>query len=107
MFNFKEDDTVVCSKSTRPWITQFKLYTIQKNDEGKLAVRDDLGKLYELDNLTDAGNIFTLMTENIFRKEPFDLNKLTLKELDEYLQLATALEEAECLMNDFIERMSK
>ena len=107
MVNFKEGDTVICSKSTSPWITQFKVYTIQKNDDGKLAVRDDLGKFYELEKLTDAGNIFTLMTGDIFRKEPFDLNKLTLEELDEYLQLATALEEAEYLMNNFIERMTK
>lgn len=107
MVNFKENDTVVCSKSTNPWITQFKVYTIQTSDEGKLAVRDDLGKIYELEKLTDAGNIFTLMTGDIFRKEPFDLNKLTLEELEEYLQLATSLEEAESLLNDFIERMTK
>ena len=36
-----------------------------------------------------------------------DLNKLTLEELEEYLRLATALEGAEYLMKDFIERMSK
>lgn len=107
MVNFKEDDTVICSKSTSPWITQFKVYTVQKNEEGKLAVRDDLGKICELKNLTDVGTIFTLLTGNTFIKEPFDLNKLTLEELDEYLQLATALEEAEYLMNNFIERMSK
>lgn len=88
MVNFKDGDTVVCSKSTMPWITQFKVYTIQTSDEGKLAVRDDLGKIYELEKLTDAGNIFTLMTGDIFRKEK-----------DEYLKLATALEEAERLMN--------
>nr|DAJ02274.1 MAG TPA: hypothetical protein [Caudoviricetes sp.] len=107
MLNFKENDTVICSKSTIPWITQFKVYTIQKNDEGKLTVRDDDGQVWSLEYLTETGNIFTLLTENIFRKEPFDLNKLTLEELDEYLQLATALEEAEYLMNNFIERMTK
>ena len=107
MVNFKENDTVVCSKSTRPWITQFKVYTIQKNDDGKLAVRDDQGTFWTLEYLTYTGNIFTLLTENIFRKEPFDLNKLTLEELDEYLKLATALEEAESLLNEFIERMTK
>lgn len=96
MGNFKEGDTVVCSKSTRPWITQFKVYNIQKNDEGKLAVRDDLGTVWLLEDLTDIGNIFTLMTEDIFRKEK-----------DEYLKLATALEETECLMNNFMKRMSK
>lgn len=88
MVNFKDGDTVVCSKSTMPWITQFKVYTIQKNNEDKLTVCDDLGKIYELEKLTDAGNIFTLMTGDIFRKEK-----------DEYLKLATALEEAERLMN--------
>ena len=88
MVNFKENDTVVCSKSTMPWITQFKVYTIQKNNEDKLTVRDDLGTVWALEDLTDAGNIFTLMTGDIFRKEK-----------DEYLKLATALEEAERLMN--------
>lgn len=107
MLNFKEDDTVVCIKSTRSWITPFREYIIHKNDEDKLTVHDDSGQVWELEDLTDTGNIFTLLTGNIFRKETFDLNKLTLEELDEYLKLATALEEAEYLMNSFIERMSK
>nr|DAS03792.1 MAG TPA: Flagellar and Swarming motility protein [Caudoviricetes sp.] len=88
MVNFKENDTVVCSKSTSPWITQFKVYTIQTSDEGKLAVCDDLGTVWALEDLTEIGNIFTLITAHIFRKEK-----------DEYLKLATALEEAERLMN--------
>lgn len=88
MVNFKDGDTVVCSKSTMPWITQFKVYTIQKNNEDKLTVCDDLGTFWALEDLTEIGNIFTLMTGDIFRKEK-----------DEYLKLATALEEAERLMN--------
>lgn len=105
--DFKDGYTVVCSKSTIPWITPFKVYTIQKNYDGKLAVRDNLGTAWTLEDLTDIGNRFSLMTGDMFIKEPFDLNKLTLEELDEYLQLATALEEAECLLNEFIERMTK
>lgn len=105
--DFKDGDTVVCSKSTIPWITQFKVYTIQKNYEDKMVVCDNLGTAWTLEELTDTGNIFTLLTGNTFIKEPFDLNKLTLEELDEYLKLATALEEAENLLNEFIERMSK
>ena len=88
MVNFKDGDTVVCSKSTMPWITQFKVYTIQKNNEDKLTVCDDLGTVWALEDLTEIGNIFTLITAHIFRKEK-----------DEYLQLATSLEEAERLMN--------
>lgn len=88
MVNFKDGDTVVCSKSTMPWITQFKVYTIQKNNEDKLTVCDDLGTVWALEDLTEIGNIFTLITAHIFRKEK-----------DEYLKLATALEEAERLMN--------
>lgn len=87
MVNFKENDTVVCSKSTSPWITQFKVYTIQTSDEGKLAVRDDLGTAWTLEDLTDIGNRFSLITGNVFRQEK-----------DEYLKLATALEKTECLM---------
>lgn len=41
------------------------------------------------------------------RKPELDLNTLTLEELDEYLELANSLEEAEYLMKDFIERMTK
>lgn len=107
MVNFKDGDTVVCSKSTIPWITQFKVYTIQKNYEDKMVVCDNLGTAWTLEDLTDIGNRFSLITGNVFRQETFDLNKLTLEELDEYLQLATSLEESERVLNEFIERMSK
>lgn len=107
MFNFKEGDTVVCSKSTRPWITQFGVYTIQKNDEDKLAVRDDEGTVWTLEYLTHTGHRFSIITGNVFRQETFDLNKLTTVQLREYVGLLEDKEESERLLNEFIERMSK
>ena len=104
---FKDEDTVICSKSTRPWITQFKVYTIQKNDEDKLAVCDDEGTIWTLEYLTHTGHRFSLITGNVFRKETFDLNNLTTAQLREYIDLLENKEESERLLNEFIERMTK
>ena len=105
--DFKDGDTVVCSKSTIPWITQFKVYTIQKNYEDKMVVCDNLGTAWTLEELTDIGNRFSLINGNVFRQETFDLNNLTTAQLREYIDLLENKEKVESLLNEFIERMSK
>lgn len=109
MFKFKEDQVYTCTMSDRPWWTKGKDYTIVLDCYGKAVMKDNDGDSWTSLDLETSNNEFKLK-ENI--KEPvqnktIDLNKLSLEELDEYLELATALEEAEYLMNEFIERRIK
>lgn len=89
MLDAREGQTYVCKRC------DLEEWTLDKE-----YVDDDGDNLY-LPNDNLLNEVFKLKENTV------DLNKLTLEELDEYLQLATSLEEAEYLMNNFIERMTK
>lgn len=98
--DFKEGQTVVCKRGDLEWWTKDKEYKVQVFSNGRLYLKDDSGCNWYLNNGL-FNQVFKL------KEKVFDLNKLTLEELDEYLKLATELEAAEYLMNEFIERMTK
>lgn len=105
MLNFKEGQIYICTKSDKPWFTPGKEYPVILDSCGKALIRDNDGDRWSSQILEAFKSKFKLKeARNI---NTLDLNKLTLEELDEYLELATSLEEAKYLMNDFIERMTK
>ncbi len=101
MINFKDGDTIVCTKAAKDWFTENKVYNIKTNGDGKLAVRDDDGCVWTLNYLINAGCVFALI------KPIVNLNKLTINELEEYVCLMKKYKYAEIELNEFIERMSK
>ena len=106
MLNFKVGQLYICTKSNKRWWTEGKQYAVIVIDDLPCLVDDD-GKDWSEDELSHYDLKFEVYKPLKTQSSELDLNKLTLEELEEYLELATALEEAEHLMNDFIERMTK
>lgn len=105
MLNFKEGQIYICTKSDKAWWTVGKEYPVVLESNGLPVIRDDDGQnRYSSDLFSPK---FELVKYDKTPLIDLDLNKLTLEELDEYLQLATALQEAESELNNFIERMTK
>lgn len=98
--NFKEGQTFVCQHDGLDGWTKDKEYKVQALSNGRLYLKDNSGcNWYPTNKMLNQ--VFKLKEKTV------DLNKLTLEDLDEYLKLATELEAAKYLMNDFIERMTK
>ncbi|QOI68877.1 tail length tape-measure protein [Enterococcus phage 9184] len=102
MLQFKEGQTFVCKRDDLGWWTKDKEYKVVFDKCHGLVIVDDDGSKWCLPN-------DKLLLNDVFKlkEKTVDLNKLTLEDLDEYLKLATELEAAKYLMNDFIERMTK
>ena len=114
MLNVKEGQTYVCKCDDDTWWTLNKEYKIFSGKYNDLAIMDDDNdKWYATSSLMNK--VFKLKEETFKLKEEtfdlkektFDLNKLTISELDEYVDLQQALELAKNDLNAFIERMSK
>lgn len=105
MLNFKEGQTYICTKSTEEYWTEGKEYTVTSTSYGIPALPDNTGNKWSSTALNLDTHQFKLKEKT--PSSELDLNKLTLEELEEYLRLATALEGAEYLMKDFIERVNK
>lgn len=100
MLNVKEGQTYVCKRDDLVWWTLDKEYKVVSDKRhGLVIVDDDNDKWYVTNNMLNQ--VFKL------KEKTFDLNKLTINELDEYVDLQQALELAKNELNAFIERMSK
>ena len=96
----KEGQTYVCKRDDLEWWTLDKEYNVQSFSNGDLHIADDDGtKWYVTNNLMN--NVFKL------KEKTFDLNTLTTAQLKEYVWLLEDKENAELLLNNFIERMTK
>lgn len=103
--DIKEGQTYICTKSSEEYWTEGKEYKVTLTTYGIPALTDNNGNNWSSTALNLDNSQFKLKEKA--PSSELDLNKLTLEELEEYLRLATALEGAEYLMKDFIERMSK
>lgn len=102
MLNAKEGQTYVCTKAERPGWTEGKEYTVVLNSDGIPTLVDNVGAKWTFKNaLSSFNNEFKL------KENTFDLNKLTTVQLREYVGLLEDKENAESLLNEFIERMTK
>lgn len=96
----QEGQTYVCKRDDLDWWTLDKEYKVQTFNSGDLCIKDDdETKWYVTNDLMNQ--VFKL------KEQPFDLNKLTTAQLKEYIGLLENKENAESLLNDFIERMTK
>lgn len=100
MLNVKEGQTYVCKRDDLDWWTLDKEYKVVLDKYGGLTIIDDDGSNWYLTQKL-MNQVFKL------KEKTFDLNKLTINELDEYVDLQQALELAKNELNEFIERMSK
>lgn len=144
--DLKEGQTYICTKSDKPWWTRGKEYKAVSTNHGKLCLVDDDGDSWYLDSLkydtcqfklketsseksgkdafsfTKYGKVMFSMNNLPDEKEKsLDLNKLTVYQLQEYVDLQQALELAkkdlavklakqelaEYELNKFIEGMTK
>lgn len=137
MLNAQEGQTYICTKSDTPWWTRGKEYTAVSTNHGKLCLVDDDGNSWYLDSLKYDICQFKLKETSSFKnygklrfsmdelpdekEKSLDLNKLTVYQLKEYIDLQQALELAEnelalklakkelakYELDEFIERMAK
>ena len=101
MLNAKEGQTYVCKRDKLAWWTLDKEYKVQTLRDGILYLTDDDGDNWYLPNDGLLNTVFKL------KEQTFDLNKLTTAQLREYIGLLEDKENAESLLNEFIERMTK
>lgn len=98
----KEGQTYVCKRDKLALWTLDKEYKVQALSNGILYLTDDDGDNWYLPNDGLLNTVFKL------KEEPFDLNKLTIAQLKEYIGLLEKdLKLAESSLNEFIERMKK
>ena len=146
MLNAKEGQICICVKSDRPWWTIGKEYEVVRDNHGERCFVDDDGVRWSIHYLkyhgcqfklketppekkgkdafsfTKYGKVMFSMNELPDEKEKsLDLNKLTIYQLQEYIDLQQALELAEkdlavklakkelaeYQLDEFIERMTK
>ena len=135
--DLKEGQTYICTKSDTPWWTRGKDYKVVSTNHGKLCLVDDDGDSWYLDSLKYETCQFKLTETSTFKKygklrfsmdelpdekeKSLDLNKLTVYQLKEYVELQQDLELAEkdlavklakkelaeYQLDEFIERMTK
>lgn len=103
--DLKEGQTYICTKSNEEYWTEGEEYKVTLTTYGIPAITDNNGNNWSSTALNLDNNQFKLKEKT--PSSELDLNKLTLEELEEYLRLVTALEGAEYLMKDFIERVNK
>lgn len=97
----KEGQTYICYRDKLAWWTLDKEYKVQKFSNGVLYLTDDDNYHWHLPNDNLLNQVFKL------KEKTFDLNKLTITELREYVDLLEDKENSDNLLNDFIERMTK
>lgn len=96
----KEGQTYICKRDDLEWWTEGKEYKVQTFNSDVLYLTDDDGYNWYVTN--DLMNdVFKL------KEQPFDLNKLTIAQLKEYVGLLEDKEKAESSLNEFIERVNK
>lgn len=128
--DLKEGQTYICTKSDTPWWTRGKDYKVVSTNHGKLCLVDDDGdsdswyldslkyetcqfKLKDVYRFTKYGKVMFSMHDLPDEKEKsLDLNKLTVYQLQEYVNLQQALELAKkelayYELDKFIEGMTK
>lgn len=99
--DFKEGQTYICTKANERWLTEGKEYEVGLSSLNKTFIVDDDGDRWTSNDLSVSDSTFKL------KEKTFDLNGLTIEQLKEYIGLLENKENAERLLNDFIERMSK
>lgn len=137
MLNAKEGQLCICVKSDRPWWTRGKEYEVVRNQHNELCFVDDDGTKWPIHYLKYHGSQFKRKETSSFKKygklrfsmdelsdekeKSLDLNKLTVYQLKEYVDLQQALELAKkelalklakkelakYELDEFIERMKK
>ena len=137
MLNAQEGQTYICTKSDKPWWTRGKKYEVVRNKYDELCFIDDDGAKWSILYLKNQGYQFKLKETSSFKnygklrfsmnelsdekEKSLDLNKLTIYQLQEYIDLQQALEIAkrdlavklakkelaENELDKFIERMIK
>lgn len=111
MLNVQEGQLCICVKSDKPWWTRGKEYKVASTKQGKPCLVDDDGDSWELDSLEYDTCQFKLKETSSFKnygklrfsmdelqaekEKSLDLNKLTVYQLQEYVNLQQALELAE------------
>lgn len=98
---FKEGQTFVCKRDDIGWWTKDKEYKVVFDKCHGLVIVDDDGCKWDLPNDKLLNDVFKL------KEKIFDLNTLTTAQLREYIGLLEDKEDAENLLNEFIERMTK
>lgn len=101
MLNVQEGQTFVCKRDDIDWWTKDKEYKVVFDKYDGLVIVDDEGSIWSLSKNKQMKDIFKL------KEKTFDLNTLTTAQLREYVGLLEDKEDAENLLNDFIERMTK
>ena len=97
----KEGQTYVCKRDDMENWTLGKEYKVVFDKGLGLVMVDDCGDKWYIPNDNLLNNWFKL------KEKAFDLNKLTTAQLREYVDLLEDKENAERLLNEFIERMTK
>lgn len=108
MLNVQEGQLCICVKSDRPWWTRGKEYEVVRNKRGELSFVDDDGAKWAISYLKKHGGQFKPKETSSFKKygklrfsmselsdeteKSLDLNKLTVYQLKEYIDLQQALE---------------
>ena len=108
MWNAKEGQIYICTKSDRPWWTKGKEYEVARNKYGELCFVDDDGTKWAINYLKYHGCEFKQKDTSRFnnyeklrfsmdelsdeKEKLLDLNKLTIYQLQEYIDLQQALE---------------
>ncbi|UYE92514.1 hypothetical protein H1_94 [Efunavirus H1] len=104
-FNLKEGQTYVCTKSDISWWTEEKEYKVFLTSASDLVLVDDEKDTWDSEDLKDL--IETSNTRFKLMEKKFDLNKLTTKQLINYVELLKEKDKAENHLNRFIEEMKK
>lgn len=97
----EEGQIYIYTKAKKPWWTEGKEYNVVLNSDGIQVFVDNGGAKWPANDLSIFNNEFKL------KENTFDLNNLTTEQLREYTGLVKDKENAENLLNDFIERMTK
>lgn len=106
--NLKEGQTYICTKSDMSWWTEGKEYKVALTSSGLVLLdnKKDTWDSEELNNLIEMKNTGFKLKDKL-KEEKFDLNKLTTKQLINYVELLKEKEKAENHLNNFIEEMKR
>lgn len=103
--NFKVGQTYICTKSKYEWWTEGKEYKVALISASDLVLVDDQKDTWDSEDLKDL--IETSNTRFKLKEKKFDLNKLTTKQLINYVELLKEKDKAENHLNRFIEELKK
>lgn len=103
--NLKEGQTYICTKSKYEWFTEGKEYKVALISASDLVLVDDQKDTWDSEDLKDL--IETSNTRFKLKEKKFDLNKLTTKQLINYVELLKEKDKAENHLNRFIEEIKE